>query len=66
MRPLRTPRADLGPPESIVVSTLKAAEDGDGVILRLYNPTPLPRDARVEFGAALKRLRRVRLDERSL
>ena len=36
-------------PEALVVSALKRAEDGDGLVLRVYNPTPQARRARLEF-----------------
>lgn len=36
-------------PETLVISALKRAEEGDGLILRLYNPRPQALKASVEF-----------------
>lgn len=50
-------------PDDIVLSALKPAEDGDGLILRLLNPAPEPVDARITFGLPLAEVTSVRLDE---
>jgi mannosylglycerate hydrolase len=47
----------------VVVSALKAAEDGDGVVLRAFNPGE--REAPLELGGAVS-AQRLRLDERPL
>jgi mannosylglycerate hydrolase len=49
-------------PASVVLSALKPAEDGDGVILRLLNPTDVEVDATVRLGLAIQAVS-VRLDE---
>jgi alpha-mannosidase len=54
-------------PDTVVASALKPAEHGDGVVLRLLNPTDEPVEAVVEPGpalaAAIGAVRAVRLDE---
>lgn len=49
-----------------LVSALKPAEAGDGVVLRLVNPTGAAREARVELPAWVRGVREVRLDETGL
>jgi hypothetical protein len=46
----------------VVFSCLKGAEDGDGLILRLFNPNPFATSATVRTTAAVSR---VRLDEQA-
>lgn len=50
-------------PASLVLSALKPAEDGDGLIVRVLNPTAEERVADVRFGVALAGATSVRLDE---
>lgn len=48
------------------VSALKEAEDGDGVILRLFNPDTVERDATVRVDLPVRSATAVRLDESRL
>jgi alpha-mannosidase len=73
LRPKVTKRGDVTPPESgllalesngIVVSALKEAEDGNGIVLRTYNATPESVSGRIVFGIAPRSVQRVRIDER--
>ena len=50
-------------PRALVVSALKPAEDGRGVVLRVLNPTDDPLEARVEVGLPSAAVEAVRLDE---
>ena len=50
-------------PAAIVVTAVKAAEDGVGVVVRLLNPTDAPIDARLRLGFAVRTAGAVRLDE---
>lgn len=50
-------------PAELLVSALKPAEDGDGIILRVLNPTAEARDARIRFQLPFSDARSVRLDE---
>jgi alpha-mannosidase len=50
-------------PRALVVSALKPAEDGRGVVLRVLNPTDDPLEARVEVGPPSAAVEAVRLDE---
>ncbi|HXJ36509.1 MAG TPA: glycosyl hydrolase-related protein [Candidatus Eisenbacteria bacterium] len=50
-------------PREVVVTAVKPAEEGDGVIVRLLNPTDAPVAAVVRFGVAPRHARAVRLDE---
>jgi mannosylglycerate hydrolase len=56
--------ADFGPPLTldgdVVFSCLKGAEDGDGLILRVFNPGSAPASLRVGGAVSIERLR---LDE---
>ncbi len=54
--PFESPLAVRG---DVVFSCLKGAEDGNGVILRVFNPNPNPEEVSVDGVAA----RRIRLDE---
>ncbi len=50
-------------PEGLDVSTLKEAEDGSGVVLRLFNPGEAPCGGPVALGFPVVAASRVRLDE---
>jgi len=50
----------LGLEGEVVFSCLKGAEDGDGLVLRVFNPTSEPATVRVAGRASV---RRTRLDE---
>jgi alpha-mannosidase len=49
--------------EGVVLEAVKPAESGDGLIIRLSNPTDEPREARIETGFSIARAEAVRLDE---
>ncbi len=50
-------------PAALVLSALKPAEDGDGVVLRVGNPTDVPQRAEVALGFPVGAVTSVRLDE---
>ena len=50
-------------PRSLVLSALKPAENSEGAVLRLLNPTDHPIDARVRLGFPVSTVIPVRLDE---
>jgi mannosylglycerate hydrolase len=50
-------------PSSLVVSAFKPAESGDGVVLRVLNPTNVSQQACVTLGFAFQRVEPQRLDE---
>ncbi|MEO1916254.1 MAG: glycosyl hydrolase-related protein, partial [Myxococcales bacterium] len=50
-------------PSSVVVSAFKPSESGDGVVLRVLNPTKAPQEARVTLGFPFERVEALRLDE---
>jgi alpha-mannosidase len=50
-------------PAALVVSALKPAEEGDGLVLRVSNPTTAPLDAHVTLGFPFDTARSLRLDE---
>ena len=73
LRAVRTSRGDgtlpesgslveIEPPEA-VLSALKLAEDGDGVIARIYNIASAPVEARLELRSPYDRIERVDLNE---
>ncbi len=53
----------VGIPEGVDVSSLKEAEDGSGVVLRLFNPGDVVCAGRVALGLPVSGASRVRLDE---
>jgi alpha-mannosidase len=53
-------------PARLVVSTIKVAEAGDGLILRLYNPTAREVEGRVHLWRPFVRAHLVRLDEEDI
>jgi alpha-mannosidase len=50
-------------PAALVISALKPAEEGDGLVLRVSNPTAAPLDAHVTLGFPFDTARSLRLDE---
>lgn len=50
-------------PAALVLSAFKEAEDGDGFVLRIYNPGPVPVEGRVRFGLPVRGVRRANLEE---
>jgi mannosylglycerate hydrolase len=50
-------------PREVVLGALKPAEDGEGFVLRVINPTDESRDAVVTFGFDVRSASAVRLDE---
>ena len=50
-------------PATLVLSALKPAEDGDGVIVRVYNIADEPVKGRVRLNAAFGKVERVNLNE---
>jgi alpha-mannosidase len=50
-------------PATVVLSALKPADDGVGLILRLLNPSAVPATASIRFGFRVARARAERLDE---
>jgi alpha-mannosidase len=50
-------------PPSLVLSSCKPAEDGDGLVVRVLNPTDEPQEARLAFGFDVASVGAVRLDE---
>lgn len=49
--------------EGLVLSAVKPAEPGNGMMIRCYNLTSLPTDGRMTFGFPIRRARQVRADE---
>jgi mannosylglycerate hydrolase len=52
----------LSPP-ALVLSACKPAEDGDGMVVRVLNPTDEPHEATLAFGVDVGAVEAVRLDE---
>jgi 2-O-(6-phospho-alpha-D-mannosyl)-D-glycerate hydrolase len=50
-------------PREILLTAMKPAEDREGIIVRLLNPTDAPVEARLQAGFPLARVEGVRLDE---
>lgn len=50
-------------PREILLSSWKPAEDGDGAIVRVLNPTGTERDVELRFGLPVRSVEAVRLDE---
>ncbi len=53
-------------PSNLTISTLKLAEDGEGIIFRLWNTSVAACTARVTFRKTLQRAARCNLAEREL
>jgi alpha-mannosidase len=53
-------------PDAIAISAIKRAESGEGLIVRLYNPSDQPQETALTFGAPLVGVSEVRLDEEPL
>jgi alpha-mannosidase len=63
--PLRAPDVDIRlEGAGLVFSSVKAAEEGDGLVLRCYNARPEPVEGRWHLGCAVGRAALVRADER--
>jgi mannosylglycerate hydrolase len=56
------PALALDPP-ALSLSAFKAADDGDGLVVRVYNPTPMPITGTLRFFDAPVRICRAGLDE---
>jgi mannosylglycerate hydrolase len=52
-------------PSSLLLSAFKPAESGEGVVLRVLNPTTTPQQARITLGFPFERAAGLRLDEES-
>jgi alpha-mannosidase len=50
-------------PHGLVLSALKPAARGDGIVARVLNPTDVPLDAELVFGIPVRAVAPVRLDE---
>ncbi len=50
-------------PDIITMSALKLAEDRDGYILRIYNPSSEPVETTIEFGEPIKEIYEVNMEE---
>jgi mannosylglycerate hydrolase len=50
-------------PEELIFSALKKAEDGNGFILRIYNPTEKDVEGKIEFSTAISKVEQVTLEE---
>jgi hypothetical protein len=50
-------------PSAVVLSALKPASCGDGIVVRLLNPTDVAQQARLGFGFRVARAVPLRLDE---
>jgi alpha-mannosidase len=50
-------------PHTLLLSAFKPAEDGDGAIVRVLNPTDDAATAELQFGVPVASLEMVRLDE---
>jgi len=50
-------------PRALVLSALQPAADGDGIVVRVLNPTPDPIDAELRIGLPVAHASFVRLDE---
>lgn len=50
-------------PASLVVSAAKEAEDGDGIVVRVANPTPLPVEGVLKLGWSPREALLARIDE---
>ncbi|HYE57299.1 MAG TPA: glycoside hydrolase family 38 C-terminal domain-containing protein, partial [Rhodothermales bacterium] len=50
-------------PPALVLSAFKAADDGDGLVVRVYNPTPAPVTGTLRFFDGVEAVHRAGLDE---
>lgn len=55
---------ELSPP--FVMSALKAADEGDGLVVRFWNPAPVPVDGWLRIEGGSRELHEIRLDETRL
>jgi mannosylglycerate hydrolase len=60
--PVGTSLLELSP-AALVLQAVKPAEQGDGIVIRVLNPTDQPIDATLRFRTPVKGCRSVRLDE---
>lgn len=51
-------------PSTLVLSACKEVRDDDGLVLRVYNPSPKPVEGRIDLGAPLADVLRTNLEER--
>lgn len=47
----------------MVMTAMKQAENGQGIILRLYNVSSSPQNSKISFGNSIRRVEKCRLDE---
>ena len=50
-------------PDDLVFSALKKSEDGNGFVLRIYNPTEKDIEGKVEFYNSISKVEQVTLEE---
>lgn len=50
----------------IIVETIKMSEDGDGLIVRLYNDTSAPQTTKIQFANTVKKVKLVNLIEENI
>jgi alpha-mannosidase len=51
---------------ALTLSAIKESEDGEGIVVRVYNPTPSPAEGTLRFASPLRRAFLVRLDEQQI
>jgi alpha-mannosidase len=53
-------------PSALLVSAVKPADLGSGIVVRVLNPTDTPLDAQLQLGFPVSSARAVRLDEEAI